>query len=136
MHGASRAALKRLAWLSRREHTTGPAGPATRALPARRADRSLLERGALGQDAPRRCTWPCANAGFRTENVLTIVQGVGACTNLVHHGLAGQHHCAMSGGCVARSPVSLVHGKALAIEAMALRSLWPVLYDVFVILPR
>jgi len=31
MHGARRAALKRRAWLSRREHTTGPAGPATRA---------------------------------------------------------------------------------------------------------
>ncbi len=66
MPGARRVALKRLAWLSRREHTTGPAGPATRALPAGRADRSRLERGALGQDAPRRFPWPCANVRLCT----------------------------------------------------------------------
>src|SRR6266446_4638085 len=30
-HGARRAALQRRAWLSERKHTTGPAGPATRA---------------------------------------------------------------------------------------------------------
>jgi len=44
-HGVRRAARKRRAWLFRREHTTQPAGPATRALPAGRAARALPGRG-------------------------------------------------------------------------------------------
>ena len=67
--GAPRADLQRRAGLSKRKHTTGPAGLATRApwgatraewparrpagrvLPAGRAARPLLGQGALGQDA-------------------------------------------------------------------------------------
>jgi hypothetical protein len=83
MHGARRAALKRRAWLYRREHTTGPVGPATRALPAGRADRALLERGALGQDAPRRFTWPCANGRFCTQGEGTGAIGVQGCRKIL-----------------------------------------------------
>jgi hypothetical protein len=110
--GAPRAALQRRAGLSRRKHTTGPAGPATqarwgatraswparcptgRALLAGHAARSLLGQGALGQDAPRRFPWPRANARLRTAGQGTVDTGRAACIMLLQIAQLWQCLCA------------------------------------------